>query len=260
MLRLEVLDFEGPTRWRWRLTEAEGGAFVEDWDVRLDPAAWQFEAFGDLERYLRWRAAPDRRVESEAELIAAVGAWIGERVLGRVGRALVERAPVTVLLEVPEDAPLVAYRPLELGWVDGRPLSLQGVSLVLASPAPRRREKAAVGERLRMLAVFSLPVDASALNLRRERFGLSRLVAEIAALHGRAVELRVLQYGVTRERLREVMLERAGWDVLHVSGHGLPAGLLLERDDGRHDLISSRDLVSLLEPAAAQLKLVLVSS
>jgi CHAT domain len=111
-----------------------------------------------------------------------------------------------------------------------------------------------------MLGVFSLPVDASALNLRRERFALARLVNRIAASSGRAVELRVLQYGVTRERLEEVMLEEEGWDVVHISGHGLPAGVLLEREDGSHDLVSSRELVGLLEEAAAQVKMVVMSS
>jgi tetratricopeptide (TPR) repeat protein len=260
VLRLQVTEFGGPTAWRWRLTEAEGGAFVADEQVRLNEEDWQFEAYSDLDGFLRWRAAPDQRSRSEAELVASVGEWVGANVLGRIGPALVERAPVRVLVEVPAAAEVLAYRPLELAWVDGRPLSMQGVSLVLAVAGARQRQQAPVGKRLRMLGVFSLPVDASALNLRRERIGLAQLVQEIAATHSRAVELRVLQYGVTRERLREVMLEREGWDVVHISGHGLPAGLLLEREDGRHDLISSTDLVELLEPAAAQLKLVLMSS
>jgi hypothetical protein len=39
VLRLEVLDFEGPTAWRWRLTDDEGGRFLADREVRLDAAA-----------------------------------------------------------------------------------------------------------------------------------------------------------------------------------------------------------------------------
>ena len=34
--------------------------------------------------------------------------------------------------------------------------------------------------------------------------------------------MRVLQYGVTRERLRDVLKEDEGWDVIHISGHGAP--------------------------------------
>ena len=52
-MRLEVLDFGGPTRWRWRLTEADGGAFLADHIVELDPGDWQYEAFTDLDGYLR---------------------------------------------------------------------------------------------------------------------------------------------------------------------------------------------------------------
>ena len=46
----------------------------------------------------------------------------------------------------------------------------------------------------------------------------------------------------------------------HISGHGLPAGLLLEQPDGSHDLVSSSELVDMLEPAAEHIKLVVTSS
>ena len=57
-----------------------------------------------------------------------------------------------------------------------------------------------VGDRLRILAVFSLPVDASALNLRQERYELGAHHPAIGQ-QGLAIDLRVLQYGVTREAL-----------------------------------------------------------
>lgn len=108
-MRLEVLEFEGPTRWRWRLTDA-GGAFVADHKVDLDRGEWQFEAFTDLHTYLRWNAAPDRRLAHEAELVVQVGDWIGERVLGPVGVALASaRRPVR--LEVPAGAGVLGYLP-----------------------------------------------------------------------------------------------------------------------------------------------------
>jgi CHAT domain len=261
LLQLEVLDFDGPTRWRWRLTEQPGGGFLADHQVDLDQTAAQYEAFTDLDGYLRWNAAPDRRLESEAELVAGVGGWIGERVLGPVGPAILSRRPATVRLVLPPEAAVLAYRPLELAHVGSRPLAVQQVSLVV-QPAGTGAggSKAGVGERLRMLAVFSLPIDASALNLRHERYALARLVHQIAQTHGKAVELRVLQYGVTRARLAEVLLEADGWDLVHISGHGLPAGLWLEREDGRRDLVASPELVELLEPAAEHIKLVVMSS
>ncbi len=108
--------------------------------------------------------------------------------------------------------------------------------------------------------MFSLPEGAGALNLRKERFELARLMQEIAAVNGKAIELRVLQYGATRRRLEDALLEQPGWDVVHLSGHGLPAGLMLETDTGGRDLISSTDLVDLLDLAADQLKLVTLSA
>ena len=42
----------------------------------------------------------------------------------------------------------------------------------------------------------------------------------------------MVQSGVTRPRLENVLLEAEGWDVVHLSGHGLPGGLVLETDAG----------------------------
>jgi hypothetical protein len=75
-----------------------------------------------------------------------------------------------------------------------------------------------------MLAVFSLPTATAALALRRERYELSPLVRQIAARGRRRVELRIAQYGVTREVLAE---SGDGWDVLHLSGHGGAGQFLL---------------------------------
>src|SRR5262249_59503915 len=51
-----------------------------------------------------------------------------------------------------------------------------------------------------------------------------------------------------------------GWDVLHLSGHGLAGGLLLEKPDGSSDLVESDELVRLLRPARSRLKLAVVSA
>jgi hypothetical protein len=110
-----------------------------------------------------------------------------------------------------------------------------------------------VGERLRILAVFSLPVDANALNLRQERYELARTIRAIGQ-QGHAIDLRVLQYGVTRDSLKAVLEEGEGWDVVHFSGHGLEAHLALEKPDGTIDLVPSNELVKLLRPARGRLK------
>ena len=120
--------------------------------------------------------------------------------------------------------------PLEIAHARGTPLAMQGVSLVFETPDAKPPPAAPIGDRLRLLAVFSLPPAGSPLNLRRERQMLRALVRRLS---GSAIELRVLQYGVTRDTLRDVLREGEGWDLLHFSGHGLPGSLVLEKPDGR---------------------------
>src|SRR5690606_8661014 len=117
----------------------------------------------------------------------------GARVLGeRVGARIVERAPVTVRVRVPPEAELLLLRPSELAHVDGVPLAARGdVSLVYEVETPARG-KPPVGDRLRMLAVFSLPTESTALGLRRERYELGRLIRHLAGDQGDLESVRAL--------------------------------------------------------------------
>ena len=257
-LQLDVQEFRDLTRWRWVLADS-GGAFVADHEVRLDPAAWEYEAFTDLTGYLSWHAAPDRRSEDEARIVGELGAWIGSRVLGPVAGALAARRPTTVRVTVPTEAAELLYRPLELAHAGGQPLAVQDVTLVLEAGRDAVQEPVPVGERLRVLGLFSLPEGGRSLNLRRERAELVRLMRGIAAT-GKAVDVRVLQYGATRGRLRDVLEEAEGWDIIHVSGHGRPGWLTLETATGQPDRVSAIELADLLNPARARLKLITVSA
>ncbi|MFI6564043.1 CHAT domain-containing protein [Streptomyces sp. NPDC050534] len=263
-LRLEVKDWTSPSRWRWLLS-GSGGEFLADHEVDLDAPGGRdapgWEGFTDLEWFLRWRAAIDRRLEHEAELLSDVGEWITEWALGRsVARELARRPGPVHLVVPPGPAQMLAYRPWQAAQVHGRTLAESRVTFVtdpLGRPPTMKRP---VGEKLRMLAAFSLPEDTTALNLRRERYALARLVNDIAEVNNRAVELRVLQYGATRHRLEEALLEAEGWDLLHMSGHGLPAGLVLEDDTGRRDVIEADELVDLIGAAGDRLKLITLSA
>ena len=265
-LTMTVTGYTSPSRWRWELTGPDG-RLVADHDVQLDESDWQYEAFNDLYGYLHVHVIPDRRLQSEAEIVAEVAAWAGREVLGQLGDALLEAArtgPVTVRVIVPEKPPAarqVAYLPLELADMAGKPLALQGVTLVMqAGPRSQGVGKTAVGERLRVLALFSTPDGQRPLSLRRERAALARLFDEIVHVRGRAADLRVLQYGVTRDRLQEVLQEAEGWDIVHISGHGQPGELLLETEDGSPDPVGASDLADLLYLARKRLKLVTVSA
>ena len=261
-LRLEVREFADLTRWRWVLTDANG-RFLADHAVRLDTGCWQFEAFADLSGYVWWHAAPDERYPAdEARIVAEVGGWIAAEVLGpRVTDALARGArdgPLTVRVTVPDT---LLFRPLELACLDGRPLALHDINFVFAgvSGIVPRASAPRTDRPLRVLGLFSLPEGGQPLNLRHERCSLVELIRRIAAT-GRGAEVRVLQYGVTRDKLRDVLEDGEGWDVIHVSGHGTPGELLLETASGGEDRVTAGDLADLLYAARQRVKLVTVAA
>jgi hypothetical protein len=261
VLRLEARDVLGPTRWRWVLTDPNG-VFLADHRVDLDPQSPEFKAMIRLQFSVRWHADPQRPLASEAEFLARVGRWMGEQVLGPVGETLVEQSPATALAVVPAGVEVLLQWPLELAWADGAPLAVQDVSLVFDVGDPDRAgpAKVPVGERLRMLAVFSLPADDALLVLRQQRHELIRSIDRIALTKGKAIQLVTLQYGVTRERLRRVLEEGEGWDVVHFSGHGLATELVLEAAGGARDPVPTEQVLRLLRPGRRRLKLLVLSS
>jgi tetratricopeptide (TPR) repeat protein len=262
-LLLRAENIAGPLKWRWLLSEEESGAPLASHLVDLDPASEELAAFKDLYGYVRWRVAPDRRRADQMRIVRAAGAWAGRELLGdEIGAAIVAEAPVTVRVEAPASLGHVLMWPLELAHVGGRPLAARGdVPLVYdIVPDGAWRRKNPVGDVLRVLAVFSQPTRTSVLALRQERYALTQLMRRIAARERAAVELRVVQYGVTRERLAEIADSGNGWDVLHVAGHGGPGQFLLERADGSPDLVGVDGLIELLHPTRHRLKLAVVSA
>jgi hypothetical protein len=158
-LRLAISEFDDADRWRWRLTDAQG-AFLADHAVALDRNEPKYQALFNLPDYLWQHSVPDKRDQDERRLVSEVGAWIGETVLGRdIGEKIVASGhpPITVRVVVPQAAERLLVVPLEIAHVRGKPLATQGVSLVFESPGVTPPTSAPVGERLRMLAVFSLP-------------------------------------------------------------------------------------------------------
>ena len=263
VLRLEVRDFQAPEHWDWALTTA-AGELLDYHEVRLDPGSPEYQAMTRLQFYVRWRAEPERPLESEEEFLGQIGQWMGERVFGDIGRKLVDWGPVTALVIVPSAAGVLRHWPFELAWVDGRPLALQEVSLVFdvsdASAQGPSRPKAKIGERLRMLAVFSLPAEEPLLLLSQQRYELVRSIERIAASKGRSVSLVTVQHGVTRKHLGAILKQGEGWDVIHFSGHGLTSRLLLEGPDGHADPVPTDELLQTLRFARSRLKLLVLSS
>lgn len=258
-LHLDVAEFASADRWRWTLTD-HAGVYLAHHEVTLDPGSARYHGLRDLPRYLAVQAAHDRRREDERRLIAELGDEVGARVLGTaIAQELRERArpSLVVRVRVPVGADILRTLPLEIARLDGAALS--GVRFVFQGARETPPPVAPVGARLRILALFSVPPQGSALNLRRERQMLRRLVRDLAGT-GRAVDLRVLQYGVTRKSLKDVLEEAEGWDVIHFSGHGRPGALALERPDGAADDVSSTDLADMLAQAGGRTKLVMLSA
>lgn len=158
-----------------------------------------------------------------------------------------DRDHCTVHIRIPGEARALAGYPLETAVFGDATLQAAGISLVLdvedrASSSFRVPSKEPVRDRLRVLGLFTVPEGSSALNLRRERADLDRQF-RLRAAQGRAVDLQIRQYGVTRERLKDVIAEAEGWYIIHISGHGARGAL-----------------IDILKPASRRLKLVTVSA
>ena len=221
---LQASNVSSPLNWTWTLRD-EGDMFVADQVVSLNAADWQYQAFLDLHGYLNVHAAPDNRRASQHHIIEQVGRWIGEYALGQnIGGKLAEAArtePVIVHVVVDRETTTdnedhILFRPLELAHINDKPLTLQEISLVFGDRSASDKDgRAAYDQPLRMLAVFSLPLNVSALNLRHERYELRRMIRRIVADRSLDFELRVLQYGVTREALKKLLSDGPGWDIVH---------------------------------------------
>ncbi len=261
-MKLTITDFESPTRWRWVLNDTQDN-FIADREVNLDHEAKEYRGFFDLPDYLDFYN-PKKSEEDEKVLLQELAEWMGEHVFGNLRDALLERldSPATVIrVHIPAEAQELLFRPFELTKLGDGSFVEQGVRFIYQrSDTPEPGELPKVEGSLRMLAVFSLPDEVNPLNLRRERVQLKRLLLTIAQMLGMAVELRIIQYGATRTTLRDALRDGRGWDVIHFSGHGLEGELVLEKEDGKPDCISAKDLVKLLRPAKRRLKLLTLSA
>jgi hypothetical protein len=260
-----TLDYRNSTHWRWTLSDA-AGRFLADQEVALDPADPVYRSFVDLPGQLRFY----EDVRPLEEVLAELGAWMGANVFGKVGEKLLtyEQSPACVVqVRVPPAAQDLLFRPFELAHLEAKPMTERGFRFIytIAHEEDKKPGRAAPKESgppatLRVLGVFSLPRDATPLNLRQERYRLQRLMQRFVQTRGLAVQLRLLQYGATRQLLTDVLEEAPGWDVLHFSGHGLEGELILEKPDGTADGIDAEKLAEILLPARARLKLLTLSS
>ena len=98
-------------------------------------------------------------------------------------------------------------------------------------------------------AAFSQSTRTSALGLRRERYQLSRLDPADSEQEPGSVELRVVQYGVTRERLAEIADDSDGWDGAPPVRYAPLVRSCWKGWTARPICACAADLVALLRPA-----------
>lgn len=262
--QLRVTDYDNENRWRWVL-EDDRGKFLADHEVDLtDDTSEDAQAFRDLTRYLHYY----RGIKKPEQVLPSLGAWMDGRIFGAVGEKLTERLtpPATVVrVSVPRQAQGLLAKPFELAHLKVKrknlPLAEAGVRFVYhLDDAPQDSPAKPTADAFRVLAVFSLPHGENPLSLRRERVELEKLLEKLAQTRARAVELRVLQYGATREIFKDALEEAAGWDLIHISGHGLQGELVLEDETGEPDRIDDEGLAKLLRNARQRLHLLTLST
>lgn len=256
-LRLEITDYHSPTHFDLRLTGSEGNTLGYH-SVRLDADTRERRAYLDLPHALR-RKLPN---ETEMEVLTTVGDWLGVNVFGTLLQTIADNSPAglkTIEVVVPNAAHALLNLPLDAARYKGRTLAEQNIRLNYVVPNAPIPTPKPTHDTLRMLAVFSLPSAESPLNLRQERYRLEEWVRGLRA-DGQAVELRVLQYGATRQTLADALSDGDGWDILHFSGHGTSGVLLLEKPDGTPDPITTNELEQLVEAASERVKLIFLSA
>lgn len=255
MFQLQIDDIKSNLSWRWRLLDDSGTTLASH---EVDLTADDLATTQVLHLYQSlWRLDPEQgwRARSAREVLDPVGDFVGTRLLGRIAEVLLAHTPVTVTVGVSSGAASIMAYPLEMARHGGASLSSSGVTWCYA-PMLASRPSLIVSSAARMLAVFALPVDSSALSLVRERRQLERLHADLGAWD----QLTVLQYGVTRAALTAALGNPAGWDVIHIAGHGVAGALYLEGSDGSADFVNSDDLVGLLAPVKRRARLIVLSA
>ena len=241
---------------RLRLTDAHERLLGAN-QVRLaDHGAAQWEGVFDTRAFVERYAQP----ATEADLLAKIGVFLGETVLGPeilnalsagiLQRTLLVRQPAEV-----EDPLAAAFA--RVPWEIARP-ALGQTALFERNVAVRMETRDAVlfsapplpdaDEPLRVLLVFAEAPGSRPLAMRLEREQLLDLFYDkVMPEHRVAVD--VLCHGVTREMLTEKVRETTGYHVVHWSGHGHHNLLELSGEDGTPDRLTGAGLVELFADA-----------
>jgi len=212
----------------------------------------------DLRNYLRNYVEPGR----EAASVAEVGVCIAEEVLGeeiflKLWQSEAQRTLRIQLPGVTEEENHLATALARVPWEIARPAADQPtlgernlLVRVVHYAAKPATQPLTLGkdECLRVLFVFAESRGSQPLAARQERRELLRLF-EKEIYPQRRIVADFLTHGVTRERLEEQIADRAGYHLVHWSGHGHLNLLELAKPGGAQDLLFGEELLGLFTRA-----------
>ncbi|MDM8567773.1 CHAT domain-containing protein [Candidatus Halobeggiatoa sp. HSG11] len=207
------------------------------------------------------RLLDNNEIKSAEELLAELGVFLAEEVLGKdifqhlykVG----ERR--TLLVQIPStEGDKLAAAFARIPWEIARP-SLDksalwedqafAVRAITGNEIPQDREitlDLESDEKLRVLLIFSETEQSSPLAGRLERQELLDLFYD-DILPNKLVQVDTICYGVTRDVILKQVRQSKGYHVVHWSGHGNHNSLLLAGEE--NDQISGTGLVELFQKA-----------
>jgi tetratricopeptide (TPR) repeat protein len=201
--------------------------------------------------------------ESEqVSAVAEIGVCIAEKVLGVeiFGILWQPRSQRTLCIQLPgatEEENHLAAALARVPWEIARPSSDQPtlgernliVRVVHDMQAPVSQPMAlGPDESLRVLFVFAEARGSQPLGARQERRELLRML-EKEVYPERRVVAHFLTHGVTRERLKDQILENNGYHIVHWSGHGGLNLLELAKPGGAMDHLSGEQLLDIFTKA-----------
>jgi tetratricopeptide (TPR) repeat protein len=247
---------------RFRLHDAHG-AHLAGAQVKLSDHSlldWQgvFDTRNYVERYARHLRRPGRtKPVTDEELLAGIGLFLGEKVLGPdIMSKLQGNRHRTLLVRLPDPqadglAAAFARVPWEIARTGPHPAPLMAQNLVvrqLLQAGPETADQGNGEGAVRVLLVFAEAPGSRPLAMRLEREQLLDLFFS-DILPGRHVEVDALCHGVTRSRLEEQIQARGGYQIIHWSGHGHHNLLELHPEPGQPSRLTGQELVELFTRA-----------
>ena len=259
VLTLRALAFvETSDGWRWRwVLEGPSQEFIAAADAELPSAGWR-SPHSLPAQLARSQIRDDPTSSGQAML--SYGKWLGGAFSDPLATALTRDSPRHVVLVVQPGSEALQQLPWTLAWISGQWLWRRGVTFSVAANSNDdvSLQRAVVTPVGSLLLVSASPATEAPLALTEERERLKAVVAQARAASAAPLKVGVLQYGVTVERLREVLT--SGWDVLHFSCHGQAGRLIVETAEGSSHPLSRDALVALLRASGVTPRLVGISS